>query len=36
MPLVVDERISELLARGGHQTNIGDAVYVANPNWLSK
>jgi hypothetical protein len=36
MPFMVDELISELLARGGHHTDIADAFYAANPNWLSK
>jgi hypothetical protein len=36
LPFMVDELISELLARGGHHTDIADAFYAANPNWLSK
>jgi len=27
--------IAALLERGCHQTDIGDAFYSANPNWLS-
>jgi hypothetical protein len=32
-PLVLDELIDRLLARGCHQTDIGDALFVADPEW---
>jgi hypothetical protein len=35
-PLDADQLWQELLARGAHQTDIGDAFYEADPNWLSK
>jgi hypothetical protein len=35
-PMSADELIEELLRRGAHQTDIGDAFYTADPNWLSK
>ena len=31
----VSELIAALLQRGCHQTDIGDAFYAANPNWLA-
>jgi len=34
-PLSVRALIAVLLERGCHQTDIGDALYAANPNWLS-
>ena len=34
-PLDADQLWQELLARGAHQTDIGDAFYEADPNWLS-
>ena len=34
-PLPRDELISVLRARGCSQTDIGDAFYAADPNWLS-
>jgi len=36
VPMSCDELIRELLARGFHQTDIGDAFYAADPDWLSK
>jgi hypothetical protein len=35
-PMGVDRIIEELLSRGAHQTDIGDAFYAADPDWLSK
>lgn len=35
-PMSVDALIQELLARGFHQTDIGDAFYDADPDWLNK
>jgi hypothetical protein len=35
-PMGRDELIEELLKRGEHQTDIGDAFYQADPNWLTK
>ena len=34
-PLTVGELINELYAIGAHQTDIGDAFYAADPDWLS-
>jgi hypothetical protein len=34
-PMPVGELIAALLQRGCHQTDIGDAFYAANPNWLA-
>ena len=34
-PLTVGELINELYAIGAHQTDIGDAFYTADPDWLS-
>jgi hypothetical protein len=31
-----DQIVEELLSRGAHQTDIGDAFYAANPQWLDK
>lgn len=33
-PLSRDELIAALVARGCHQTDIGDAFYEADPDWL--
>lgn len=33
-PVSVDVLISELRSRGADQTDIGDALYTANPDWL--
>jgi len=30
------ELIAALLERGCHQTDVGDALYAANPNWLAE
>ena len=35
-PRGVDTLVAELLARGCHQTDIGDAFYKADPEWLSR
>lgn len=34
-PMKVDPLIRELLDRGAHQTDIGDAFKAANPNWMN-
>jgi hypothetical protein len=34
-PLSVQEIIAKLLALNAHQTDIGDAFYSADPNWIS-
>lgn len=34
-PLTADALVSELQARGCHQTDIGDAFYEADPDWLN-
>jgi hypothetical protein len=33
-PIAADELIDRLREQGCHQTDIGDAFYAANPNWL--
>jgi hypothetical protein len=33
-PMCVDDLVAELLSRGCHQTDIGDAFYAADPEWL--
>jgi hypothetical protein len=33
-PMAAKDLIVELLGRGAHQTDIGDAFYSADPNWL--
>jgi hypothetical protein len=33
-PIPVGVLVSELRERGAHQTDIGDAFYSADPNWL--
>jgi hypothetical protein len=33
-PMARDELVSRLLALGCHQTDIGDAFYEADPEWL--
>ncbi len=35
-PMGIDQVIEELLKRGAHQTDIGDAFYAADPTWLTK
>lgn len=35
-PLPLDELIGALLERGCHQTDVGDAFYRADPDWLSR
>jgi hypothetical protein len=35
-PMGAHQLIEELLKRGAHQTDIGDAFYAANPDWLTK
>jgi len=34
-PISKQEIIAELLALNAHQTDIGDAFYGADPNWIS-
>jgi hypothetical protein len=34
-PQSAEALASELLSRGCHQTDIGDALYAADPDWLS-
>lgn len=33
-PMTADALVNALLDRGCHQTDIGDAFYAADPNWL--
>jgi hypothetical protein len=33
-PMSADQLVQELLKRGAHQTDIGDALYQADPDWL--
>jgi hypothetical protein len=33
-PMTVKALIAELRRLGAHQTDIGDALYSADPNWL--
>ena len=33
-PMPAKDIIAMLLGRGAHQTDIGDALYAADPNWL--
>jgi len=35
-PMPARELIAALLERGCHQTDVGDALYAANPNWLAE
>ena len=35
-PMSADQLVEELLNRGAHQTDIGDAFYQADPGWLDK
>jgi hypothetical protein len=35
-PMNTDKLIEELLKRGIHQIDIGDAFYAADPDWLTK
>jgi hypothetical protein len=35
-PEAADAVIDALRARGCHQTDIGDAFYAADPDWLSR
>ena len=34
-PMTSDEIISKLISLGCHQTDIGDAFYEADPDWLN-
>jgi hypothetical protein len=34
-PMRVDQLIEELVKRGAHQIDIGDAFYAADPHWRS-
>ncbi len=34
-PMSVNALVSELESRGCHQTDIGDAFFEADPDWLS-
>jgi hypothetical protein len=36
VPRPADLLIAELQAQGCHQTDIGDAFYAADPNWLNE
>jgi hypothetical protein len=33
-PMTAHALIEQLLKRGAHQTDIGDALYSADPHWL--
>lgn len=35
-PVDARELVDQLLARGCHQTDIGDAFYEADPEWVSR
>lgn len=35
-PMTADELIDALRERGCHQTDIGDAFYNADPEWLTR
>jgi hypothetical protein len=35
-PMSVDQIVEELLRRGARQSDIGDALYAADPDWLSR
>jgi hypothetical protein len=35
-PMTADELIDALLERGCHQTDIGDAFYEADPDWVER
>lgn len=35
-PMNADRLVQELLKRGAHQTDIGDAFQEADPDWLRK
>ena len=35
-PMQLDELIDELIGRGCHRTDIGDALYAADPDWVSR
>jgi hypothetical protein len=35
-PMERNQLIEELRKRGAHQTDIGDAFYEADPDWLTK
>jgi len=35
-PMSANQLIQELQKRGAHQTDIGDAFYQADPDWLSE
>jgi hypothetical protein len=35
-PMPARELMAALLERGCHQTDVGDARYAANPNWLAE
>jgi hypothetical protein len=34
-PMPMRKLVDELRQRGAHQTDIGDAFYEADPNWIS-
>jgi len=36
MPLTARNLVRELLARGCHSTDIGDAMYEQDPEWIEK
>lgn len=33
-PIAADELVDRLRELGCHQTDVGDAFYTANPNWI--
>ena len=35
-PMSARELIAALLERGCHQTDVGDALFAANPDWLAE
>jgi len=35
-PRPIEELVAELRARGAHPTDIGDAFYAADPDWLER
>jgi hypothetical protein len=35
-PMSAEELVGELRSRGCHQTDIGDAFYDADPQWLDR
>lgn len=35
-PMSEDQLVQELIKRGAHQIDIGDAFYTADPDWLKR